>query len=124
MSTVTTAQATLSHGSTSFSPYVAPDGVEQSWAERVAVSVVTMDGTLRKTFVKKRVLTVRLRDMWHEDLIALFGSVEQLSSWSYLDSVTGAQTKDFYLTGPTVGQKHARNNRTLCSGISFTLEEK
>lgn len=119
-----TAQATLSRGSTDFSPFVAPDGVEQTWAERAAVSVVTMNGTMRKTSVRKRVLNVKLRDMWHEDLIALFSGVSQLDTWSYLDAESGAQTKYFYLSGPTVGQKLARNSRTLCSGISFTLEEK
>ena len=124
MSEPTTAQATLTQGSTDFAPYVAPDGVEQSWAERVAVSVITMDGTLRKTFVKKRVLNVRLRDMWHEDLITLFSGITQLASWSYLDADSGAQNKDFYLSGPKITQKLARNNLTLCSGITFTLEEK
>lgn len=119
-----TAQATLRQGSTDFSPFVAPDGVEQSWAERVPVSVTTMDGTIRKAKVKKRVLNVKLRDMWHEDLLALFGNVDDLANWTYLDAELGSQNKQFYLTGPTVGQRLARNGLTLCGSISFTLEEK
>lgn len=120
----TTAQATLSQGSTAFSPYVAYDGLEQSYTERAEVSVVTMDGTMRRTAVKKRVLKVTLRDMFHEDLFSLFSGVNELASWSYLDANTGAQTKNFYLSGPTVRQTLARGGKTLCTGISFTLEEK
>lgn len=119
-----TAQATLSQGSTDFSPFVAPDGVEQDWTERVPVSVITMGGTLRKASVKKRVLKVKLRDMWHEDLIGLFSGISALATWTYLDAELGSQSKQFYLTGPTVAQKLARGGRTLCGGISFTLEEK
>lgn len=119
-----TAQATLSQGSKNFSPFVAPDGVEQSWSERVPVSVTTMDGTIRKASVKKRVLKVKLRNMWHEDLNGLFSGISALATWTYLDAELGSQSKQFYLTGPTVGQKLARNGLTLCSGISFTLEEK
>lgn len=122
--TPTTAQATLSQGSTDFSAFVAPDGVEQSWTERVPVTVVTMGGTLRKASVKKRVLKVKLRDMWHEDLNGLFSGITPLASWTYLDAELGSQSKNFYLTGPTVAQKLARGGRTLCGGISFTLEEK
>lgn len=123
-STPTTAQATLSQGSTDFSPFVALGGVEQSWAERVPVNVITMGGTLRKASVKKRILKVTLRDMWHEDLIGLFSGITALASWTYLDAELGSQTKYFYLSGPTVAQKLARGGRTLCGGISFTLEEK
>ena len=121
---MSTVQATLKQGTTDFSAYVAYDGVEQSFAERTATSVVTMNGDLRKTSVRKRVLSVTLRDMWHEELEALFTGVTPLASWSYLDEVSGAQTKYFYITGPTVRQKLARGGLTLCSGISFTLEEK
>ena len=121
---MSTAQASLAQGNTDFSPFVAYDGVEQSWAERTAVSVVTMDGTLRKASIRKRVLSVKLRDMWHEDLLALFSGVADLASWSYLDADSGSRTADFYRSGPTVRQTLARGGRTLCTGISFSLEEK
>lgn len=119
-----TAQATLMQGNTDFSPFVAPDGVEQSWAERVQRSVVTMNGTIRKYGVKKRVLQVKLRNMWHEDLIDLFSGIPELAVWSYLDAELGATSKNFYRTGPVVTQKLARGGMTLCGGISFTLEEQ
>ena len=119
-----TVQATLSQGSTDFSPFVAFDGVEQGYTERAGSSVVTMDGTLRKVSVRKRTLSVKLRDMWHEDLTGLFAGVEELASWSYLDADAGARTAAFYLTGPTVRQKKVRDGKTLCAGISFSLEEK
>ena len=119
-----TAQATLSQGSTDFSPFVAFDGVEQDWVERAGSSVVTLDGTLWKTGIRKRTLSVTLRDMWHEDLIALFSGVTALAAWSYLDENSGARTAYFYLSGPKVRQKLARGGKTLCSGISFSLEEK
>lgn len=119
-----TYQATLSQGTTDFAPYVAFDGVTQGYTERAAHSVVTMDGTLWKSSVQKRTISVKLRDMFHEDLTALFTNVARLASWSYLDADTGPRTANFYMTGPTVGQKLARGGRTLCSGISFNLEEK
>lgn len=119
-----TAQATLSQGSTDFSPFVAPDGVAQDYTERAGSSVVTLDGTLWKTGIRKRTLAVTLRDMWHEDLTALFGGVNTLAAWSYLDADAGPRTAEFYLTGPKVSQKLARGGRTLCAGISFSLEEK
>lgn len=118
-----TVQATLSQGNTDFSPYVAPGGVVQSFAERVATSIVTLDGKLRKTYIKKRQLSVTLHDMTHEDLVTLFSGITALANWSYLDADAGAQTKQFYLTGPTVTQNIARNGLTYCSGISFSLEE-
>lgn len=119
-----TVQAMLRQGSTDFSPFVAFDGIEQEYTERTGSRVVTMDGTLRKTSVRKRMISVKLRDMWHEDLNVLFAGVGELASWSYLDADAGARTAPFYLTGPTVRQKKARDGKTLCAGISFTLEEK
>jgi hypothetical protein len=119
-----TAQATLSQGSTDFSPFVALDGVEQDWIERAESSVVTLDGTLWKQSVRKRKLTVRLHDMFHEDLRALFDGKGTLAPWSYLDSETGPRTAWFYRSGPAVRQQLARGGKTLCAGISFTLEEK
>lgn len=119
-----TAQATLAQGNTSFSTYVAFDGVEQGYIERQSRSVVTLDGVKHSTCIKKRTLRVTLRDMYHEDLTSLFSGVTRLASWTYLDADLGARTANFYLTGPTVRQKKARDGLTLCSGISFELEEK
>ena len=119
-----TAQATLSQGSTDFSPFVALDGVEQDWIERTVSSVVTMDGTLWKKSVRKRKLSVTLHDMFHEDLRALFEGRRSPAPWRYLDSETGDRTAYFYLSGPKIRQKLARGGKTLCSGITFTLEEK
>ena len=119
-----TAQATLSQGSKDFSSFVAFDGVQQGYAERNVSSVVTMDGVLRKKSVKKRTLSVKLIDMFHEDLISLFSGIPDLASWSYLDAGAGAQTADFYLSGPSVRQKIVRDGHTWCSGISFELEAK
>ena len=119
-----TEQATLNQGERDFSPYVAPGGVKQSYAERATNRIETLDGTLWKTGVEKRVLSVTLRDMFHEDLTALFSGVEKLAAWSYLDADSGRRTVNFYRTGPTVTQQLARGGRTLCTGISFTLEEQ
>lgn len=118
------AQATLSRGSTDFSPYVAPDGVTQGYTIRQGRSVVTLDGVKHATQIKKRTLSVTLRDMYEDDLLALFSGEVFLVSWTYLDAETGAATKNFYLTGPTVRQRIARDGRTLCGGIGFELEEK
>lgn len=120
----TTVQATLSCGSTDFSPFVAYDGIEQRYADRIAADVITLDGTLTRAGVRKRVMTVALREMWHEDLATLFAGVAALAQWSYLDETAGPSTKQFYRTGPTVRQTLARGGKTLCTGISFTLEEK
>lgn len=119
-----TVQATLSQGSTSFSAYVAYDGIEQSYVERAVSSVTTLDGVLHKAWVSKRVLKVNLRDMWHEDLVSLFSGVTTLASWTWLDEVAGPRTASMYLTGPTVKQTLAREGKTLCTGISFQLEER
>ena len=54
----------------------------------------------------------------------MFGGVNTLAAWSYLDADAGPRTAEFYLTGPKVSQKLARSGRTLCAGISFSLEEK
>lgn len=119
----TTAQATLSQGSTDFSPYVAPGGVVQDYVERLGRSIITLDGTKHKKAIRKRKLSITLRDMYHEDLITLFGNIANPAQWAYLDADAGAQTKPFYISGPTVCQRIAREGRTLCSGISFDLEE-
>lgn len=119
-----TYQATLSQGATDFSPYVAYDGVKQSFTERAEASVKTLDGTLHKHFVNKRVLEVELRALWHEDLVALFAGVSQLAQWSYLDANLGPRTAYFYLSGPTVQQTLARGGKTLCTGVTFQLEEQ
>ena len=119
----TTAQATLSQGSTDFSPYVAPDGVAQDYVERLGRSVITLDGKKHQKAIRKRRISVTLRDMYHEDVLALFGGVPSPAQWTYLDADAGAQTKTFYLSGPTVRQRIARGGRTLCGGISFELEE-
>lgn len=119
------AQATLSQGTTNFSSYVALDGVEQGYTERAGSSVVTLDGTLWKTSVKKRTLSIKLHDMFDTDLSSLFSGISQLATWTYLDSDTGlSRTVQFYLSGPTVKQTVAREGKTLCTGISFALEEK
>lgn len=119
-----TAQATLHRGNTDFSPFVELDGLEQDWTERAVSGIVTLDGTLWKKSVRKRKLSVKLHDMFHEDLRTLFDGSGTLAQWSYLDSEMGARTAYFYLTGPKVRQKLARGGRTLCAGITFTLEEK
>lgn len=118
------AQATLSQGSTDFSGYVKLDGVEQGYTERAGASVITLDGTLYKTSVKKRTLSVKLHDMYDTDLRTLFSGIAHLAYWAYLDADLGSRTANFYLTGPTVRQTVARQGKTLCTGISFTLEEK
>lgn len=118
------AQATLVGNGINFSPYVAFDGVKQGYTERLSRSVVTLDGTKIKAAKKKRTISVELHDMYHEDLVALFGNFPELALWSYLDADKGSRTAYFYLTGPNVSQKKARDGKTLCSGISFTLEEK
>lgn len=118
------AQATLSQGTTNFSSFVALDGVEQGYTERAGASIVTLDGTLYKTSVKKRTLSVKLHDMYDTDLRTLFSGISQLASWTYLDADAGSRTANFYLVGPKVKQTVAREGKTLCTGISFTLEEK
>lgn len=118
------AQATLSQGTTNFSDYVAFDGIEQGYTERAGASVVTLDGTLHKTSVKKRTLSVKLQDMYDTDLRTLFSGIGELAPWNYLDANTGPRTADFYLTGPTVRQTVARQGKTFCTGISFALEER
>ena len=118
------AQATLSQGNKDFSSYVALDGVEQGYTERAVASVVTLDGKLHKISTKKRVLAVKLRDMFDTDLAALFSGINELAPWIYLDAKTGARTANFYLTGPVARQTVARQGKTLCTGISFTLEEE
>ena len=118
------AQATLSRGNTDFSSYVALDGVEQGYTERAVASTVTLDGTLYKTSINQRVLTIKLRDMFDTDLTALFSEINDLASWTYLDAKTGARTANFYLTGPVARQTVARQGKTFCTGISFTLEEE
>ena len=119
------AQATLSQGNTNFSSYVALDGVEQGYTERAVASVVTLDGALHKSSIKKRTLSVKLRDMLDTDLSTLFYGIGQLASWTYLDANTGAsRTAYFYLTGPVVRQTVSRQGKTFCTGISFTLEER
>ena len=124
MSDPVTAQATLSQGTTDFSAYVAYDGMEQSYDERAETSVETLDGTLHKSSINKRVLDVELRAMWHEDLVSLFSGINQLAQWTYLDSKLGSRTAYFYLSGPKVKQTLARGGKTLCTGITFTLEEQ
>lgn len=118
------AQATLLRGNVDFSPYVAPDGVAQGYTIRQGRSVVTLDGTKHAKEIKKRTLSVALRDMYEDELAALFSGAVFLASWTYLDAATSAATKSFYLTGPTVRQRIARDGRTLCGGISFELEEQ
>lgn len=120
------AQATLSRGNTDFSSYVALDGIEQGYTERAVASVVTLDGVLYKSAIKKRTLAVKLRDMLDTDLATLFyEGTGQAESWTYLDANTGAsRTAYFYLTGPVVKQTVARQGKTFCTGISFTLEER
>lgn len=119
------AQATLSQGNTDFSSYVALDGIEQGYTERAVASVVTLDGVLHKSSIKKRTLSVKLRDMLDTDLATLFYGKGQMESWTYLDANTGAsRTAYFYLTGPVVRQTVARQGKTFCTGISFTLEER
>lgn len=119
------AQATLSQGNTDFSSWVALDGVEQGYTERAVASVVTLDGVLHKSSIKKRTLAVKLRDMLDTDLASLFASTNQLDLWTYLDANTGeTRTVYFYLTGPVVRQTIARQGKTICTGISFVLEER
>ena len=117
-------QATLAGNGVDFTAYVAFDGVEQGFVERQSRSVVTLDGVKHQRVIKKRTLSVTLRDMEDAQLRALLGGMPHLAAWSYLDEDSGARTADFYLTGPTVRQKIARDGKTLCAGITFTLEEQ
>lgn len=106
-------------------PYIAEGGITQSEVYRQSRSVTALDGTMYRTDIVKRTISVTLLTMidtaWMAVTAKLAGRpVEVL----YIDDTLGERQALFYVTAMSSGIKQQRAGVTWYSGCTFTLEER
>lgn len=106
-----------------FTPYLRENGVNQYDISRIQKTVITMDGTLYRSDVKKRGIRVQLREVRDTILTDLFAALTSPATVGYTDLELGDVEKTFYVSGKSVNARTVKGGNTYWSGATFTLEE-
>lgn len=109
-----------------FGPYIAESGIQTSSILRNEKSIVTMDGVLHKTGIKKNKIQVSLLDMPDDEFHTLgtyLATNPATVSYTDLDSAE-TSSGQYYISDFSYTAKKAVGTLTVVTGGSFTLEEK
>lgn len=117
-------QTALKINGVDFTPYIMSGGLVQTPILRQSRTVETIGGTLFKTEVEKRGISVQLVEVRDLTLTRLLDAVSQLSSVEYDDIRGYRRTAYFYVSVSNASAKRVVGGNTYYSGVSLEMEEK
>lgn len=99
------------------------EGIQQRPIVRLGRSIVTLDGTLKKTEIIKRGVTISLMEIRDNTLREIVAAISSPAEFFYTDRVKGDRKAQFYVTMPDSTIKTVRGGNTYWNGITIELEE-
>lgn len=104
-------------------PWIKQDGFSQSPIIRCGRSVITMDGTLKKTEIIKRGAILSLVEIRDATLNEIVSAITSPAEFNYTDLDKGDRTASFYVSLSGSKVKTVRGGNTYWSGVTVELEE-
>lgn len=116
-------QIKLNINGVDFARWAKEGGIVQTPVLRQSRSVTVLNGTLYKTDVEKRGISVQLMELRDATFDALMAAVSYLSTVEYTDMKYGDRTARFYVTVTGATAKKVVGGNTYFTGVTVELEE-
>lgn len=116
-------QIKLNINGVDFARWAKEGGIIQTPIYRQSRSVTVLNGTLYKSEVEKRGISVQLVEIRDKTLTALLEAITPLSTVEYTDRKIGDRTAKFYASVPNTPAKKVVGGNTYYSGVTIELEE-
>ena len=98
-------------------------GIVQNIVYRSGRSVVTISGSLFKTEIPKRTVSISLVELKDSTLKSIASAIIPQSEFEYTDMERGDRVAQFYARISTGTEKTVRGGITYWSGVTIDLEE-